>query len=228
MALSGLEIYKLLPGSSKDPAEKAHANCKECGYPTCLAFAMKLAAKQAELSSCKYVSEEAKAKLSAAAAPPIRLDHPVRGRSRGEGRQRDGALPPREDVLQSRRACSCGSRTTCPPRRSTALARSVADYKVDYVGMALRLDGLAVDCVSGDAATFAAAVAAVRAAATIPVILVSEDPAVIEAGAGQGERRHPAALRGDCGQLGSDGRRSPRPRRPRWWSAPRPCLRWPS
>src|SRR5512139_894245 len=73
MALSGLEIYKLLPGSSKDPAEKAHGNCKECGFPTCLAFAMKLAAKQAELSSCKYVSEESKAKLSAAAAPPIRL-----------------------------------------------------------------------------------------------------------------------------------------------------------
>ena len=52
MALSGLDIYKLLPGSSKDPAVKAHANCKECGFPTCLAFAMKLAAKQVELSQC--------------------------------------------------------------------------------------------------------------------------------------------------------------------------------
>ena len=99
MALTGLEIYKLLPGSSKDPAEKAHANCKECGYPTCLAFAMKLAAKQAELSSCPYVNAEAKAKLSAAAAPPDPAHHAVRRRSRGEGRQRDGALPPREDVL---------------------------------------------------------------------------------------------------------------------------------
>src|SRR5512142_2266769 len=63
MALSGLEIYKLLP----------RTNCKECGFPTCLAFAMKLAAKQAELSACPYVSEDSKAKLSAAAAPPIRL-----------------------------------------------------------------------------------------------------------------------------------------------------------
>src|SRR5512136_905190 len=73
MALTGLDIYKLLPASSKDPAEKAHANCKECGFPTCLAFAMKLAAKQAELSACRWVSEESKAKLSAASAPPIRL-----------------------------------------------------------------------------------------------------------------------------------------------------------
>ena len=71
MALSGLEIYKLLPGGIKPPHPKA--NCKECGFPTCLAFAMKLAAKQAELAACAYVSDEAKAKLSAAAAPPIRL-----------------------------------------------------------------------------------------------------------------------------------------------------------
>ena len=50
MALSGIQIYKLLP----------QTNCKECGFPTCLAFAMKLAAKQIELSGCPYVSEESK------------------------------------------------------------------------------------------------------------------------------------------------------------------------
>ena len=73
MALSGIQIYKLLPGSSKDPAVKAHANCKECGFPTCLAFAMKLSQKQAELAQCPYVEEEAKSQLESSAAPPIRL-----------------------------------------------------------------------------------------------------------------------------------------------------------
>ena len=34
MALSGLEIFKKLPKT----------NCKDCGFPTCLAFAMQLAA----------------------------------------------------------------------------------------------------------------------------------------------------------------------------------------
>ena len=62
MALTGIQIYKLLP----------QTNCKECGFPTCLAFAMKLAAKQVELSECPYVSEEATEKLSEAAAPPVR------------------------------------------------------------------------------------------------------------------------------------------------------------
>ena len=63
MALSGIVIYKMLP----------QTNCKDCGFPTCLAFAMKLAAKQVELSACPHVSEESKTKLSESAAPPVRL-----------------------------------------------------------------------------------------------------------------------------------------------------------
>lgn len=62
MALSGIEIFKMLPKT----------NCQECGVPTCMAFAMKLAAGQAELDSCPYVSDEAREKLEEASAPPIR------------------------------------------------------------------------------------------------------------------------------------------------------------
>jgi acetyl-CoA decarbonylase/synthase complex subunit gamma len=63
MALSGLEIFKLLPKT----------NCGDCGVPTCMAFAMKLAQKKAELGECPHASEEAKEILGAAAEPPIRL-----------------------------------------------------------------------------------------------------------------------------------------------------------
>ena len=73
MALSGIQIYQLLPASSKDAEVKKHANCKECGFPTCLAFAMKLAAKQAELDKCPYVEEASREKLAESAAPPVRL-----------------------------------------------------------------------------------------------------------------------------------------------------------
>src|SRR5512147_2968374 len=62
MALTGVEIFKLLPKT----------NCKKCGHPTCLAFAMKLAQRQATLDSCPDVSEEAKKVLGEASAPPIR------------------------------------------------------------------------------------------------------------------------------------------------------------
>ncbi|MDR3239121.1 MAG: acetyl-CoA decarbonylase/synthase complex subunit gamma [Clostridiales bacterium] len=62
MALSGLKINKLLPGT----------NCKECGANTCMAFAMKLAAQKAMLSECPYASEEAKQILGAASEPPVK------------------------------------------------------------------------------------------------------------------------------------------------------------
>jgi len=62
MALSGIDILKMLPKT----------NCQECGFPTCMAFAMKLAAGQAELDACPYVTDEAREKLEEASAPPIR------------------------------------------------------------------------------------------------------------------------------------------------------------
>ncbi len=184
MALSGLDIYKLLPASSKDPAEKAHANCKECGFPTCLAFAMKLAAKQAELSQCNYVNEDAKAKLSAAAAPPIRLiTISADGRKIEAGNET--VLFRHEKTFYHPTALMVRVPDTLSEAEITALAQAVADYKVDYVGMSLRLDGLAVEAASGDAGKFAAAVAAARAPATLPLVLVAEDPAVMAAGAAE-------------------------------------------
>jgi acetyl-CoA decarbonylase/synthase complex subunit gamma len=63
MALSGLDIFKLLPKT----------NCGDCGVPTCMAFAMKLAQKKVELSECPHASEEAKTTLGAASEPPIKL-----------------------------------------------------------------------------------------------------------------------------------------------------------
>jgi len=63
MAMTGLQIFKLLPKT----------NCGECGVPTCMAFAMKLAAKNAELAACPYASEEAIKTVGAASKPPIRL-----------------------------------------------------------------------------------------------------------------------------------------------------------
>lgn len=181
MALSGLEIYKLLPGSSKNPAEKAHANCKECGFPTCLAFAMKLAAKQADLASCKWVSEESKAKLSAAAAPPIRLiTLAADGREVKAGNET--VLFRHEKTFYNPTGLFVRVQDTMSAAEIASLAKAVADYKVDYVGMPLRVDGLAVECASGDPATFGLAVATVNAAVAVPVILLSEDAKVLEAG----------------------------------------------
>ena len=40
--LKALDIFKLLPGT----------NCKKCGEPTCLAFAVKLVGRDIEITKC--------------------------------------------------------------------------------------------------------------------------------------------------------------------------------
>lgn len=63
MALSGLDIYKLLPKT----------NCRQCGLATCLAFAMQLAKNTLPIEKCPFVSPEAKSTLEALGMPPIKL-----------------------------------------------------------------------------------------------------------------------------------------------------------
>lgn len=63
MALTGMQIYKNLPKT----------NCKECGFPTCMAFAMQVAAKQKALTDCPHLSEDAQSSLADASAPPMKL-----------------------------------------------------------------------------------------------------------------------------------------------------------
>ena len=178
MALSGLEIYKLLPGGIKPPHPKA--NCKECGFPTCLAFAMKLAAKQAELALCKYVSDEAKGKLEASAAPPIRLVALAAGDRKVQAGN-EIVMFRHEKTFFNRPGLFVRIKDTMPAAEAKALVDQVAAYMVDYVGIELRMDGLAVEAASGDAAQFAAAVK-LAAGAKLPLILMARDKAVMEAG----------------------------------------------
>jgi len=63
MALTGMQIYKLLPKT----------NCKDCGFPTCMAFAMQVAAKQKAITDCPHLSDDAMSELSEASAPPMKL-----------------------------------------------------------------------------------------------------------------------------------------------------------
>ena len=171
MALSGIQIYKMLP----------QTNCKECGFPTCLAFAMKLAAKQVELDDCPYVTEESKKQLAESAAPPIRLvtlkakDHEVAVGN-------EVVLFRHEKKFFNRPGVLIRVLDTADETAITEQVEAATAYTVDYVGLDLTLDGFAVEAASGDPATFATAVGAVRESSGLPLILVSDDPAVMEAG----------------------------------------------
>jgi acetyl-CoA decarbonylase/synthase complex subunit gamma len=171
MALSGIQIYKLLP----------QTNCKECGFPTCLAFAMKLAAKQVELSACPYVSEESKAQLAESSAPPIRL---VTLKADGNEVKagNEVVLFRHEKTFYNKPGLFVKYGDDLAPEALKAAVAEADAYAVTYVGISFGLDGFALEAVSGDAARFAAAVKAVREATKRPLILISSDPAVMEAG----------------------------------------------
>ena len=180
MALTGLEIYKLLPKT----------NCKDCGFPTCLAFAMKLAAKQAELSACPHVTEEAKTALESASAPPIHLiklgddEHKIEVGNETELHRHNKTFYHMPGLLVR-------VRDDQPLTEVEELASQVDGYSVDYVGLTLNLDGVAVQSVSEDPSTFANCVKAVRAKTKRALILLAENPEVMKAGLAEVEGTTP-------------------------------------
>jgi acetyl-CoA decarbonylase/synthase complex subunit gamma len=183
VALSGNQIYKMLP----------QTNCKECGFPTCLAFSMKLAAKQVELDDCPHVTDESKGKLAESAAPPVRLIT-LKAKDHEFSVGNEVVMFRHEKKFFNRPGVLVRIVDTDDQEAITAKAEAASAYNVDYVGLELKLDGFAVEAASGDASTFAAAVGAVRKSSGLPLILVSDDPAVIEAGLGALEGEKPLIL----------------------------------
>ena len=170
MALSGVEIFKLLPKT----------NCKKCGFPTCLAFAMKLAQRQASLDSCPDVSEEAKKILGEASAPPVR---PI---IFGAG---DKAVKMGEETVLFRHdkkfvnpcALAVEVDDTLSEGEISKIAAEVVGSEIDRVGQKLRIDAIAITNKSGDAGKLEAAAKVVAAKAPgVPVIISTENTQAAE------------------------------------------------
>ena len=171
MALTGIEIYKKLPKK----------NCGECGVPTCLAFAMNLAAGKAELSACPYVSEEVKQELSEASAPPIR---PV---SIGGG---DGALKVGGEVVLFRHEKTFFNQPGIAVLVEDTMEEAEVDDKIssfndlqyDRVGLLLRANSIAVKERSGDPTKFTNLIKKISEKTDASLILMSDNPEIISAG----------------------------------------------
>jgi len=170
MALSGLQIYKLLPKT----------NCKDCGYPTCLAFAMKLAAKQASLDDCPHVSEEAKEALSAAAAPPIRLVKVGTGEHEFQVGN-ETVMFRHEKTFFNQPGLALRVKDTEDAGAVAEKVKLVNDYTVERVGIDMAFNAVAIENASGDPGTYAEAVKTVRSQTALPFVLMSENEAALKA-----------------------------------------------
>jgi len=171
MALKALDIYKLLPKK----------NCKECGDPTCLTFAMKLAGGKADVELCPYLDDQAKSVLGATTRPPVRLVRVGVGErffKIGE----ETVLYRHEKTFYHPPGIVFRVSDTQSEEEIAAIVRRVRDETFTRVGTDLRFSGIAIENMSGSAETFAHAVAAVeRQQAHLPPVLIAKDPAAFSA-----------------------------------------------
>lgn len=165
MALKALDIYKYLPKT----------NCKKCGCPTCLAFAMKLAQKQAALDQCPDVTEASKAALEGSAAPPMRLVTIGTGANKLEVGN-ETVLFRHDETFYHAPGIGVILPDTLSDAELAARVAAIAKLKFTRVGKEIRANIVAIENASGKAAPFAAAAKA-AAALDLPMVLCAEQPA---------------------------------------------------
>jgi acetyl-CoA decarbonylase/synthase complex subunit gamma len=164
MALTGLQIQKLLPKT----------NCKECGSNTCLAFAMKLAGKKAELSQCPYASDEAKAVLGAASEPPVRGI--ALGADKALKLGEETVFYRHEKTFVNQTAIAINVNDTDSDDAVDATLAAVKDYVLERVGEILTVDMVSVKHKGTDAAAFVALAKKAYDVTGKPLVLRSADP----------------------------------------------------
>ena len=170
MALTGLDIYKKLPKE----------NCKECGVPTCLAFAMKVAAGQATLEQCPRLDAGALDELSEASAPPQRL---VKIGPEGNTVQvgQETVMFRHDERFHHPPAIAL---TISDDADGDALKAACEDFKkltFTRVGENLHPDMIALMNDSGSKDSMIAAAEIIKGELGVPVVLVSGDSATLQA-----------------------------------------------
>jgi len=171
MALTGIEIFKLLPKT----------NCGDCGVPTCLAFAMNLAAGKAELSACPHVSDEAKEKLSEASAPPI-LPVTIGTGDKALKIGGETVMFRHEKRFENPAGIAILISDTMPDAEVDARLKKSKELIYERVGLSLETNLVALKAESGDAAKFAALAGKVKANSDASIILISDKPDVLAEG----------------------------------------------
>ena len=167
MAIKGTEIVKRLPEGGKK-------NCRECGLPTCFAFAMKLASGGIAIEKCPYISPEVSSELEDALAPPIR---PV---TIGMGANAlvvgdETVLYRHEKTFVHQPGIAVLIADDEPVEAVDGKIRKLQELQFSWVGKTLKADLLALQYKSGDPAKYTVLVNKALSAADCPLMLISED-----------------------------------------------------
>ena len=161
MALTGLQIYKFLPKT----------NCKKCGFPTCLAFAMALAQKKASLDKCPDISAEGKSALESASQPPMATlkfgikdsEIELGGETVMFRHEKTFFHPPALAILLS---------DSLPEEEFRSKVENIKKMEFERVGKLFRIDAVALRNDSGSPEIFAERA---KESAEIPLVLISKN-----------------------------------------------------
>ncbi|MEN6610870.1 MAG: acetyl-CoA decarbonylase/synthase complex subunit gamma [Methanoregulaceae archaeon] len=170
MTMKALDIYKLLPKK----------NCKECGDPTCLTFAMKLSQGKADPALCPYLDENAKSVLGASTRPPIKLVKIGVGERNivvGE----EFVFFRHEKTFVHPPGILFRVQDTQGEQGIRSIVREVRNDAFVRVGIDLKIDGVAIENTSGDPAAFGKAVEIVESEADLPLVLKTSSVSSLDA-----------------------------------------------
>jgi len=194
MALTGIQIFKLLPKT----------NCKECGVPTCLAFAMNLASGKAELDSCPYVSDEAREQLAEASAPPIRpvaVGKGVRAFTTGG----ETVLYRHEKTFYNKTAIGALVASDLPAAQLTSKLKAWNALQYERVGLNLRPELVALKDAGGDKAAFAEKAKLIAETSEFNLVLMSDNIDVMKAGIEAAKFKRPLLYAATAGSVDAFG-----------------------
>jgi len=185
MALTAMAIYKNLPKT----------NCGDCKFPTCMAFAMQVAAKQKPLTDCPHLSDQAKGEFSEASTPPMKL---VRVGPPGAGGFEIGqetVMFRHEERFHHQPAIAV--RVAASLTDDEALARIEQINKAQFVrvGQQLGVRAAAVDVDGMGAEQAAARVKALAAKSCVPFLVMTRSPETMAAAVGAIAEKRPLIYR---------------------------------
>jgi acetyl-CoA decarbonylase/synthase complex subunit gamma len=167
MALKGTDVVKKLPEGGKK-------NCRECGFPTCFAFAMKLASGGTNLDKCPHLAPDIKEELAEALAPPIKLVTIGTGDNALKIGQEE-VIYRHEKTFIHQPGIALLISDTESDADITAKVKKIQEMQFAWVGVTLKANLLALRNESEDKGKFIALIKKVTESADLPLVLMSDN-----------------------------------------------------
>lgn len=173
--ISPIDVYKLLPKT----------NCKECGEENCMAFAAKLVNREVTLEGCPPLlqkkHEGAYKELWEMLKPAVKeviigtSDHAVKIGGKL-------VMYRHEFTYSNPTAIAIDITDETPDEELLNRVKTVENFRYEYIGQDLKLDLLAIRSVTKDPKNFGTMVEKVASNTSLPLVLCSFEPEILETG----------------------------------------------